>query len=78
MVVALFIPCCCFLQGMRRVQAEFKHLSADIESKKFDFIQQLSLAGDNLLTWQLKLHNFDDDLPGGKQLNQDLRRLHAM
>jgi hypothetical protein len=63
---------------MRRVQAEFKHLSADIEAKKFGFIQQLSLAGDNLLTWQLKLHHFDDDLPGGKQLNQDLRRLHAM
>ncbi|KAF6249727.1 ubiquitin-conjugating enzyme/RWD-like protein [Scenedesmus sp. NREL 46B-D3] len=66
------------LKGMRRVQAEFKHLSADIEAKKFQFIQQLSLAGDNLLTWQLKLRSFDDDLPGGKQLNQDLQRLHTM
>ncbi|WIA19343.1 hypothetical protein OEZ85_003974 [Tetradesmus obliquus] len=65
------------LKGMRRVQAEFKHLSADIQAKKFDFIQQLSFAGDSLLTWQLKLHNFDDDLPGGRQLNQDLRRLAA-
>eukprot|EP00882_Tetradesmus_deserticola_P020886 GHRQ01022574.1.p3 GENE.GHRQ01022574.1~~GHRQ01022574.1.p3 ORF type:complete len:104 (+),score=46.89 GHRQ01022574.1:420-731(+) len=66
------------LKGMRRVQAEFKHFSADIESRKFDFIQELSLAGDNLLTWQLNLHNFDNDLPGGKQLNQDLQCLHTM
>lgn len=63
---------------MRRVQAEFKHLSADIAAKKFDFIKELSLAEDNMLVWQLKLHNFDNDLPGGKQLNQDLRRLHGM
>lgn len=60
------------------MQAEFKHLSADIEAKKFGFVKELSLVDDNMLIWQLKLHNFDNDLPGGKQLNQDLRRLNAM
>lgn len=60
---------------MRRVQAEFKHLSADIKAKKFGFIKELTLPTDDMLVWQLKLHHFDDDLPGGRQLNEDLARL---
>jgi hypothetical protein len=60
---------------MRRVQAEFKHLSADIDAGKFGFIKGLSLPADDLLVWQLKLHIFDADLPGGRALNQDLRKL---
>lgn len=62
---------------MRRVQAEFRHLSADIEARRFGFIQELTLPQeDNLLVWQLKLSNFDTDLPGGRALNGDLARLH--
>jgi hypothetical protein len=60
---------------MRTVQAEFKHLSADIAAKKWGFLKDLSLHDDNLLLWRLKLSDFDDDLAGGQQLNKDLRRL---
>lgn len=60
---------------MRRVQAEYKHMAADIKAKKWGFIKELSLPSDDLLVWHLKLSDFDDDLAGGKQLNEDLRRL---
>jgi hypothetical protein len=57
------------------VQAEYKHLDADIRANKFGFVKELSLPGDDLHVWELKLCAFDDDLPGGKALNQDLARL---
>lgn len=62
-------------QGARRVQAEFKHLDADIRANKFGFVKELSLPGDDLHVWELKLWAFDDNLQGGKALNQDLARL---
>lgn len=62
-------------QGVRRIQAEYKHLDADIRAKKFGFIKELTLPGDDLMVWELKLHNFDNDLPGGKTLNEDLAKL---
>lgn len=63
------------MQGPRRVQAEYKHLNADIRQNKFGFIKELSLPSDDMNVWHLKLWKFDDDLPGGKQLNEDLQRL---
>jgi hypothetical protein len=60
---------------MRRVQAEFKHLSADIAANKWGFLKELSAVNDNLLVWRLKLSDFVYDLAGGQQLNEDLRRL---
>lgn len=59
-------------QGPRPVRAEFKHLDADMRANKLGFVKELSLPGDDLHVWELKLWAFDDDLPGGKDLNQDL------
>lgn len=39
-------------------------------------LQELSLAGDDLMTWRLKLWHFDEDCKGGKNLNRDLEKLN--
>ena len=38
-------------------------------------VSHLALVGDDLLRWRFGLRNFDADLPGGRQLNEDLARL---
>lgn len=39
-------------------------------------VQELSIAGDDLLTWRLKLWHFDEDCAGGRNLNKDLEQLN--
>jgi Fe-S-cluster formation regulator IscX/YfhJ len=63
-----------FLQGIQRVQAEFKHVAAGVGSQ-FPFLQDLTVVNDNMNQWRMHLKDFDDDLPGGRQLNQDLQQL---
>ena len=36
---------------------------------------RLPQHNDDLFKWRLKLRGFDDDVPGGRKLNEDLRRL---
>ena len=71
------VPWCahmCAVQGVQRVQAEFRQLASTMGSQH-TFIKDLSVVDDNICVWQLKLSGFDDDVPGGRQLNEDLRRL---
>ncbi len=56
------------------MQAEFKHVLRGVGTQH-PFIQELSIKDDNVNVWQLKLAGFDDDIEGGRQLNDDLERL---
>jgi hypothetical protein len=68
---------------MRRVQAEFKHLSKLVRGGPGcaggpGCLRDLAIVDDDLLTWRLKMRDFDEDLGGGgRQLNQDLEQRHA-
>eukprot|EP00775_Hariotina_reticulata_P008971 gene8971-9146_t len=66
------------LKGVKRIQAEFRHLTREVAAGKLNFIRDLTLVDDTLSSWRFKLHNFDEDIPGGKDLNADLLRLKQM
>jgi len=72
------VPAWKSLKGVKRIQAEFRHLTKEVAAGKLTFIRDLSLVDDNLSCWRFKLHNFDEDIPGGKDLNADLLRLKQM
>lgn len=61
--------------GAKRLQAEFMHLSHMIQSGEMPQVHDLELVGDDLMKWRFKVKNFDEDIPGGRSLNQDLRYL---
>jgi hypothetical protein len=63
------------LQGAKRIQAELKQLYKELPSN-YPFIRNVTTANDKLHLWHLELCKFDDSSEGGKQLNEDLRRLH--
>lgn len=56
------------------MQAEFKHVAAGVGSQH-PFISDLTVVDDNMNQWRMQLKDFDEDLPGGRQLNQDLLKL---
>jgi hypothetical protein len=60
--------------GVRRVTAEYKQLSKAIQEGKLPFVKEITLDGDDITIWHLKLCNFDTDVPGGRQLNKDLTK----
>ena len=62
-------------KGERRLMAEFRSLSKTISNQPDGQLQDLELVNDSLRNWQLKVKNFDQDVPGGRQLNQDLAEL---
>ena len=46
-----------------------------VESGQLSQVHDLQLVNNNVHKWRFKLKNFDDDVPGGKQLNKDLHYL---
>lgn len=46
-----------------------------VESGQLSQVHDLQLVNDNVHKWRFKLKDFDDDVPGGKQLNKDLQDL---
>ncbi|CAD7697949.1 unnamed protein product [Ostreobium quekettii] len=65
------------LTGDRRVQREFRALRKLVEEGGVPQVADLEYVNDSIRRWSLKLKNFDDDVPGGRQLNQDLAQLAA-
>jgi hypothetical protein len=63
------------LHGARRVAAEYKQLFKAFQKGKLPFVKEMTVDGDQMTTWRLQLCNFDDDVPGGRQLNEDVANL---
>jgi hypothetical protein len=63
--------------GSKRIQAELKHLTKQLEAGRLGCVKELCMINDDLNTWQLKLQGFDDDIPGGCELNKDLKKLKS-
>ncbi|GAX74128.1 hypothetical protein CEUSTIGMA_g1577.t1 [Chlamydomonas eustigma] len=61
--------------GHKRVVKEFKHVSSLIDGGNLPQISNLTMHQDIVNTWRFQVKNFDEDLPGGKQLNIDLLEL---
>lgn len=61
--------------GAKRIQAEFLYLTKLIAQGNMPQVHNLRLLDDNLFQWRFELKNFDEDMPGGKALNQDLKDL---
>ena len=58
--------------------AEFKAMKKVVEDGKLPFVRRIDMGGasqDEIGTWTLDLHNFDEDTAGGKDLNSDLQQL---
>ncbi|GMH34444.1 hypothetical protein BSKO_02278 [Bryopsis sp. KO-2023] len=64
------------LNGTKRIIAEYTYIYKLIEDGHSPHLSDLTLVGDNILTWQFKVKNFDEDIPGGAALNADLRKLN--
>jgi hypothetical protein len=65
------------LNGAKGIQAELKQLYKDLPSS-YPFIRNATPVGDNLHLWHLELCNFDEGSAGGKELNEDLRKLQHL
>lgn len=62
--------------GPARVQAELTALDRAIRRGSLPQFRNLRLEGDDLMVWRVEaVAPFDDDLPGGRALNQDLAAL---
>ncbi|KAK9817931.1 hypothetical protein WJX72_004478 [[Myrmecia] bisecta] len=55
--------------------SEFKYLTQQVDKGNAPQLSDLELVGDDILKWRLKVKNFDNDVPAGKDLNSDLQRL---
>ncbi|WIA37185.1 hypothetical protein OEZ86_014139 [Tetradesmus obliquus] len=62
------------LHGAKRIQAELRQLCKDLPSC-YPFVRSVTTVDDRLHAWRLELCNFDDGTEGGRQLNEDLRKL---
>ncbi|KAK9838239.1 hypothetical protein WJX84_000696, partial [Apatococcus fuscideae] len=51
--------------------AEFKSISQNPGTQ----LSHLEMVNDNALKWQFRVANFDDDVPAGRKLNEDLHKL---
>lgn len=58
------------MEGTRRVQAEFKYVQKEIQEGRLPQIHNLRVRNDNVLVWMFDLKDFDEDLKGGRQLNE--------
>jgi hypothetical protein len=58
--------------GPRRIAAEYRDMHDHFQKGKIPFIKDMTVAGDSMTTWRLKLCNFDNDIAGGYQLNKDI------
>ncbi|KAK9819125.1 hypothetical protein WJX74_005594 [Apatococcus lobatus] len=58
-------------RGVKRVMAEFKSISQNPGTQ----LSHLEMVNDNALKWQFRVANFDDDVPAGRKLNEDLHKL---
>jgi hypothetical protein len=54
---------------------QFKYMTKLIQQNPNGQLHDLETVNDDVRKWRLKLKNFDDDVPGGKQLNKDLAKL---
>lgn len=63
------------MHGIRRITAEFKHLSALIEQGKLPQLSNLILHNDDMLRWRVHVSGFDEDMAAGAAVNRDLQEL---
>mmetsp|Transcript_16843 Transcript_16843/g.55098 ORF Transcript_16843/g.55098 Transcript_16843/m.55098 type:complete len:287 (-) Transcript_16843:119-979(-) len=61
-------------RGTKRIMSEFSYIASQIEAGTSP-IHDLQLVKDDITRWQFKVKDFDDDAPGGRQLNADLQEL---
>lgn len=66
------------MRGVKRVTSEFKYLSNKIKRGEWPQVKDLTVVGDDMSRWRFKLCNFDNDMEGGKHLNDDLNILAAL
>lgn len=66
------------MRGMKRIQAEFKYLNNKIIKGEWPQVKDLTVVGDDMTKWRFKLCNFDSDMEGGRNLNDDLNNLAAL
>lgn len=65
------------MHGVRRLAAEFKNLSALIKRGRFPQLSHLQLKDDNMFRWQVHVSSFDEGMPAGDAVNQDLQELKS-
>eukprot|EP00803_Ostreobium_quekettii_P002265 evm.model.scf_2590.1 EVM.evm.TU.scf_2590.1 scf_2590:1117-4689(-) len=63
------------LTGDRRIQREFRSLRKLVDAGGAPQVAGVDFVDDSIRRWSLKLKNFDNDVPGGRQLNRDLAEL---
>ncbi|DBA84151.1 TPA: hypothetical protein ACH3X1_006619 [Trebouxia sp. C0004] len=66
------------MRGVKRVTSEFKYLSNKIKKGEWPQMKDLTVVSDDMSRWRFKLCNFDNDMEGGKNLNDDLNILAAL
>lgn len=62
------------MRGIKRISAEFKHLTKLIPDK-FPQLANLHLLNDDMHRWRVHVVSFDVDTPAGAAMNRDLQAL---
>ena len=49
-----------------------QYLTNKVNKGEWPQIKDLTIVGDDVNRWRFKLYNFDNDMEGGRNLNEDL------
>lgn len=65
------------MHGMRRITAEFKHVSNLIREGRLPQLSNLHLPTDDMFQWRVHVSGFDESSPAGAAVNRDLQKLQS-